>query len=337
MTCSLTNRVFTWYRNGQRLTETSQTLVIQRVSYEDHGSYWCLTGVTKSPAYQLNVVYAPKNVVISGPPTTCIEEGTSVTLHCTATANPPGTYIWVKDNIRIPGSGEHLQINRAGVSDAGSYQCEVTNIYGMTKSAAVTLVVNRLKIEATAETVKENDTVTLRCTTTCSLPHRVFSWYRNGHPVYETSAQLVIQRVSLAHNSSYWCQTGVTKSPAFLLDVQYAPKNAIITREPTTCAQERKSVTLNCKASANPPSNYVWVKENSSHVGSGEHLHISAFNVNDAGSYHCEATNIHGTAKSAAVKLTVNDFTCGENKSMTSYCRVPRRISEKQDQRNDYK
>ncbi|XP_039627333.1 LOW QUALITY PROTEIN: sialoadhesin-like [Polypterus senegalus] len=304
-TCSLTNGVF-WYRNEQRLRETSQTLVIQRVSYEDHGSYWCQTGVTKSPAYQLNIVYAPKNVVISGLPTICIEEGTSVTLHCTAIANPPGTYTWVKDNIRIPGSGEHLQISRASVRAAGSYHCEVTNIYGMIKSAAVTLVVNRLKIEATVETVKENDTVTLRCTTTCSLPHRVFSWYRNGHPVYETSALLVIQRVSLTHNSSYWCQTGVTKSPAFLLDVQYAPKNAVITGQANTTIEEGESVTLNCTASANPPSNYTWVKENSSHVGSGEHLKISEFNVNDAGSYHCEATNIHGTAKSATVKLTVN-------------------------------
>ncbi|KAG2471146.1 protein, partial [Polypterus senegalus] len=226
-TCSLTNGVF-WYRNEQRLRETSQTLVIQRVSYEDHGSYWCQTGVTKSPAYQLNIVYAPKNVVISGLPTICIEEGTSVTLHCTAIANPPGTYTWVKDNIRIPGSGEHLQISRASVRAAGSYHCEVTNIYGMIKSAAVTLVVN------------------------------------------------------------------------------HAPKNAVITGQANTTIEEGESVTLNCTASANPPSNYTWVKENSSHVGSGEHLKISEFNVNDAGSYHCEATNIHGTAKSATVKLTVN-------------------------------
>uniref|UniRef100_A0A8C4SX23 B-cell receptor CD22 n=1 Tax=Erpetoichthys calabaricus TaxID=27687 RepID=A0A8C4SX23_ERPCA len=305
-TCSLTNGVFTWYRNQQRLRGTSQMLVIQRVSYEDHGSYWCQTGVTTSPAYQLNVVYAPKNVVISGPPTICVEEGTSMTLHCTAIANPPGTYTWVKDNIRVPGSGEHLQISWVDLSAVGSYQCEVTNTYGTTKSAAVTLVVNRLKIEATAETVKENDTVTLRCTTTCSLANGVFSWYRNGHREDETSAQLVIQRVSLGHHGSYWCQTGITKSPAFLLDAQYVPKNVIITGQANMSIEEGESVTLNCTASANPPSNYTWVKENSGQVGSGEHLHISTVNVNDAGSYHCEATNIHGTVKSTAVKLTVN-------------------------------
>uniref|UniRef100_A0A8C4SVR5 B-cell receptor CD22 n=1 Tax=Erpetoichthys calabaricus TaxID=27687 RepID=A0A8C4SVR5_ERPCA len=201
----------------------------------DHGSYWCQTEVTTSPAYQLNVMYAPKNVVISGPHTICVEEGTSMTLYCTAIANPPGTYTWVKDNISIPGSGEHLQFTRADLSAAGSYQCEVTNIYGATKSAAVTL--DKL---------------------------RGFS--------------------------------------------------------PTTCAQERKSVTLNCKASANPASSYTWVKENTGRVGAGEHLHISAFNVNDAGSYHCEATNIHGRAKSAVVKLTVNDInTDTQDNTSTEY------------------
>uniref|UniRef100_A0A8C4XDI4 Ig-like domain-containing protein n=1 Tax=Erpetoichthys calabaricus TaxID=27687 RepID=A0A8C4XDI4_ERPCA len=181
--------------------------------------------------------------------------------------------------------------------------------------------IKSLGIEATAETVKENDAVTLRCTTTCSLPHRVFSWYRNGHPVNETSAQLVIQRVSLGHHGSYSCQTGITKSPAFLLDVQCESHSECFNSvSPTTCAQERKSVTLNCKASANPASSYTWVKENTGRVGAGEHLHISAFNVNDAGSYHCEATNIHGRAKSAVVKLTVNgDFGTPANHSESHY------------------
>ncbi|MBN3290809.1 CD22 protein, partial [Polypterus senegalus] len=223
---------YVWVKENSSHVGSGEHLHISAFNVNDAGSYHCeatnIHGTAKSAAVKLTVNDAPKNVVISGLPTICIEEGTSVTLHCTAIANPPGTYTWVKDNIRIPGSGEHLQISRASVRAAGSYHCEVTNIYGMIKSAAVTLVVN------------------------------------------------------------------------------HAPKNAVITGQANTTIEEGESVTLNCTASANPPSNYTWVKENSSHVGSGEHLKISEFNVNDAGSYHCEATNIHGTAKSATVKLTVN-------------------------------
>uniref|UniRef100_A0A8C4SWG0 Ig-like domain-containing protein n=1 Tax=Erpetoichthys calabaricus TaxID=27687 RepID=A0A8C4SWG0_ERPCA len=77
------------------------------------------------------------------------------------------------------------------------------------------------------------------------------------------------------------------------------------TGQPTITIEEGTSVTLKCTALANPPCNFTWVKENSSHVETGEQLHIREFKESHAGSYHCKATNIHGTAKSAGVTLKV--------------------------------
>ncbi|XP_039626547.1 sialoadhesin-like isoform X2 [Polypterus senegalus] len=99
-----------------------------------------------------------------------------------------------------------------------------------------------------------------------------------------------------------------TQIPGVHVTVRDAPMNTEITGHPTNCIVKGTSVTLNCRASANPPSSYTWVKENSSHVGSGEQLNIRNFNESHTGSYHCEATNILGKAKSSAVTLTVYDL-----------------------------
>ncbi|XP_028647754.2 sialoadhesin-like [Erpetoichthys calabaricus] len=172
-----------------------------------------------------------------------------------------------------------------------------------TQAPGVHVTITDLKIEATAENVQENGTVILTCKTTCSLPSRVFSWYRDGQQLKETSEKLEIQRVSYKDHANYSCQIGSIPSSQFLLNVQYSPRHAVITGQSNSSLEEGGSVTLYCKAFANPTSNYTWVKENSSHVGSGEQLHICSVNRRDAGSYHCEATNRYGTAKSADVIL----------------------------------
>ncbi|XP_039626551.1 B-cell receptor CD22-like [Polypterus senegalus] len=174
-----------------------------------------------------------------------------------------------------------------------------------TQIPGVKVTITGLKIEATPMTLKENEAVTLECQMNCSLTDRVF-WFRKGQHLKETSQKLELQRASYEDHGSYWCQTGHVRSPSFLLNVFYAPRNVVITGHPTTGIEEGTSVTLNCRALANPPGRYTWVKENSGQVGSGDQLHISKFNASYVGSYHCEATNDYGTTNSTAVNLTVN-------------------------------
>ncbi|XP_028647759.2 carcinoembryonic antigen-related cell adhesion molecule 20-like [Erpetoichthys calabaricus] len=172
-----------------------------------------------------------------------------------------------------------------------------------TQVPGVKVTVTGLKVEATAEKVKENDAVTLTCRTNCSLNN--ISWFRSGRRLYKTSETLDIQRASYKDHGNYSCRARHLTSPEFHMNVEYSPKNAVITGQPTITIEEGTSVTLKCTALANPPCNFTWVKENSSHVETGEQLHIREFKESHAGSYHCKATNIHGTAKSAGVTLKV--------------------------------
>ncbi|KAG2458697.1 CD22 protein, partial [Polypterus senegalus] len=237
-----------------------------------------------------------------------------------------GTIVYHTDRSQVPSSYTNrvqffgnknktcdVRISNVSRQESGEYKFKfdggAPNTF--TKLPGVSMTITGLIVQTTPETIKENDTVTLSCRANCSLPNRVFSWFRNGRPLKETSKDLQIQRVSTEDSGSYFCRAGNITSPEHLLDVQFAPKNAVVTGQPSACIEEGTSVTLYCKALANPPSNYIWVKENSGQVEYGEELHISKFTRCHASCYHCEATNIYGTTKSADVTLCFpGDVSC---------------------------
>ncbi|XP_036416171.1 B-cell receptor CD22-like isoform X2 [Colossoma macropomum] len=135
-TCRLTVRpTFTWYRNGHRLSSSTDQLHLQPVSREDAGRYCCAVLGLRSPEVSLNVRYPPKNVRVSSNTTT---EGSSVTLTCSSDANPPVlNYTWFKEGGSSPvGSGHSYS-----ALQSGSYYCVAQNGHRSQKSAAVTVTV----------------------------------------------------------------------------------------------------------------------------------------------------------------------------------------------------
>uniref|UniRef100_A0A8C4TDL7 B-cell receptor CD22 n=2 Tax=Erpetoichthys calabaricus TaxID=27687 RepID=A0A8C4TDL7_ERPCA len=298
-----------------------------------------------SCAVDERAIYEPKAL--------CVPEGSTVRINCTykdliETTGVTELWFYGSDGYKIRPDGETtvyhtdkkkianshrqrveflgnkhttcgIKISNVSREESGYYKFRYEEgqrpYYRWTQIPGVKVTITGLKIEATSMKVKENKAVTLECQMNCSLSDRVF-WFRKGQHLKETSKKLEIPRASYEDHGSYWCQTGHVRSPSFLLNVSYAPRNVVIRGHPTTGIEEGTSVTLNCTALANPPGRYTWVKENSSQVGSGDQLHISKFNASHEGSYHCEATNNYGTTKSTAVNLTVN-----ENKN-TSYALI---------------
>ncbi|KAL7845350.1 hypothetical protein AOLI_G00235420 [Acnodon oligacanthus] len=144
-TCSLTVRpTFTWYRNGRRLSYSTDQLRLQPVSREDAGRYRCavLGQNLRSPEVPLNVRYGPKSISVSISPAGEISEGSSVNLTCNSDANPPvQNYTWFKEGGSSPvGSGHGYR-----ALQSGSYYCVAQNEHGSQTSAAVTVTAKGVK------------------------------------------------------------------------------------------------------------------------------------------------------------------------------------------------
>ncbi|XDV15887.1 hypothetical protein PO909_015836, partial [Leuciscus waleckii] len=177
----------------------------------------------------------------------------------------------------------------------------------------VQLDVTDLQVE-TQQRVKEGDSVTLTCKSSCSLPEQTtFIWYRNTQRITDgTVNQLHLQSVNRSDEGNYSC--GVTGhhhliSPAVHLNVEYPPQSVSVSITGSGVIVEGDSVTVNCSSDSNPPAlNFSWFKENeTSAVGSGQSFSISSFNSSFSGRFYCEAQNKHGSQRSASVSLTVKD------------------------------
>lgn len=86
-------------------------------------------------------MHAP--VITDDPDSVTKNEGESVTFFVTATGNPTPTYQWRKDGVNISGAtSSTYEIASVSGSDAGDYDCVVTNSEGSATSDAATLTVN---------------------------------------------------------------------------------------------------------------------------------------------------------------------------------------------------
>jgi acetyl esterase/lipase len=122
-------------------------------------------------------------VIFTQPQDQSLNLGATISLSVTTDGSSSVTYQWKKDGVDITGAtGPAVVITAAGLSDAGTYTCSVTNSYGTSTSAAATVAVSAAPALATAlknTTVYVGDTVTLSAAFTGS-PAPTYSWAKNG-------------------------------------------------------------------------------------------------------------------------------------------------------------
>jgi hypothetical protein len=136
---------YQWYKDGGAVAgATNLALALGYLSLSNAGSYWAVVtnayGAATSSVISLVVAAAPSiSVQPAGGTNT---PGTSFDLSVAASGVPPLAYQWYKDGGAIAGAtNAALAYGYLRLSDAGSYQVVVSNVYGTTASSVASLVV----------------------------------------------------------------------------------------------------------------------------------------------------------------------------------------------------
>ncbi|KAG1955845.1 hypothetical protein F2P79_007831 [Pimephales promelas] len=133
---------FSWFKGGT-IVGSGRIFSISKIRSDDSGEYKCKSinehGQKYSDTVTLNVVYPPKNILVSV--SGVIVEEDSVTLKCISDSNPPAVnFSWFKENeSSAVGSGQSFS-----ALQSGRFYCQAHNQHGSQRSDAVTVTVHHV-------------------------------------------------------------------------------------------------------------------------------------------------------------------------------------------------
>ncbi|XP_066997338.2 leucine-rich repeats and immunoglobulin-like domains protein 3 isoform X1 [Anabrus simplex] len=323
------------------LNRTTFSTLIAVCSYPD----W-LKGksVLEVPLANFTCDEFPKPHLIEHPKTGIALKGDNITLHCKASSSSslPMTFLWKKDNLYLKsanvrqfvrssdgkGTEQSSELILANItqSDAGKYQCVVSNHFGTAYSSrsklSVLIYPTFAKIPVNV-TVKSGSTARLECAASGS-PHPQIAWQKDGGNdfpaarerrmhVMPTDDVFFIINIKAADMGVYSCTAQnlagsivanasltVLESPSFVKQME---SKEIAAGEP---------IVLECMAAGSPKPTLVWRKDGGSLITTERHfftaddqlLIIVDTTMADAGKYECEMSNPLGTEKGYS-QLTV--------------------------------
>ncbi|KAM9309971.1 B-cell receptor CD22 [Pholidichthys leucotaenia] len=162
--------------------------------------------------------------------------------------------------------------------------------------------------------VKEDDNVTLTCSTLSSCPTepKIEPWtpLSSEHQTKVENPKKTTYKFKASwmdDGKLFSCQTQNNTDPYLIrnttMTVEYAPKKTTAKKSKTK-VEEGKSVTLSCFAEGQPSPTFTWFK-NDHQQHSGAQWVIAAIQESDSGMYYCESQNKHGIHKSEMVNINV--------------------------------
>ncbi|XP_027142025.1 hemicentin-1 isoform X2 [Larimichthys crocea] len=269
------------------------------------------------------------------PSTLEVNDGTSVTLTCSAPApclSHPPTLTWT------PGLGvtqETLWENQdktkvkislltfTATQRHHGQEISCTAVYnqqdGSTESSVSRLTAdvsyppqNTTVSVSPSGPVPEDSTVTLTCSSTANPAVRDYTWYTaqggqetvmgTGHVLHIQASKVSVPFFCKAEND-----LGAGRSNINQIHVQYPPKHTTVSVSPSGPVPEDSTVTLICFSAANPAvRDYTWYTSQGGQetvIGTGHVLHIQASEVSVP--FFCKAENDLGAGRSTISQIDV--------------------------------
>ncbi|XP_069718278.1 vascular cell adhesion protein 1 isoform X2 [Phaenicophaeus curvirostris] len=272
---------------------------------------------------KLNANFGPQNTIITASPGKSPIEGDTLNLTCVTESNPPPQIVWRKhladDSIQHLIENNVLSIPHAHFTDSGLYICEVINLVtNKTEKATMDIVVQgtpsiaELSINPSA-TVREGENVSIQCSAQSNPPPKII--LRRKHDSADmgsySEGRILLPSVTYLNGGDYECvaenKFGKRKSE-ITLNVEYGPKNTMISVIPSAAVKEGETVTMKCSSSGNPAPVISWKKKattgESEEISKDATLTLQNVKSQDLGLYECEAYNKFGKEEKT-VKLLV--------------------------------
>ncbi|XP_071253849.1 sialoadhesin-like isoform X2 [Salvelinus alpinus] len=314
-------KTYTWYTiRGGRGTPVKNMPELTVQVLTDNSMFYCEAkndhGIQKSSAFQLDMMYPPKNTSVSVSPSDSVLEGSSVSLTCNSDANPAVSYTWYRVNgVQVTSIGHGDNHQTQVYTDHRQFYCGATNDHGSKNSSVIELDVlyppkNTAVSVSPSGSVVEGSFVTLTCSSNANPAVKNYTWYRvNGGPGTQIANEKELKTEASIDNHQFYCQArndhGTKNSSIILLNVIYPPKNTSVSVSPSSSAIEGSSVTLTCSSNANPPvGSYTWYRVNREQVtelGSSRMLTIKV--PADNSQFYCETRNRLGYQNSSVTQL----------------------------------
>ncbi|XP_071025280.1 hemicentin-1-like [Oncorhynchus clarkii lewisi] len=316
-----------WLMNGQLISLNNRTffstgnktMVINPIQLSDNGEYLCeafnaVSNLT-SMTYKLVVNFGPERPAVTSPDIAMT--GHSVTFNCSASSQPPSQFSWIFNDSQVA-VGSVYETGALILASNGEYTCVAfNNVTGRNRTVSKMLIVVEPVTMAMVKAKGSQPILNQTFSLTCETSGTVYSiqWMRNGWPLYANNRTdfsmnnntLTINSVQHSDNGDYKCfasnPLSNMTSRNYRLIVNYGPERPAVTSP--DIAMTGHSVTFNCSASSQPPSQFSWIF-NDSQVAVGSVYETGALILASNGEYTCVAfNNVTGRNRTVSKMLTI--------------------------------
>ncbi|XP_055021284.1 carcinoembryonic antigen-related cell adhesion molecule 5-like [Boleophthalmus pectinirostris] len=304
------------------LTDGGATLTIATVWRYDQGPFTCkvsnpFSSSTSAPA-EVSISYGPDDVILrSSPLLDYYEEGSTVSLSCSADSRPAAHFKWLFNGELLSFTEAQIQVKNMQMNQSGDYSCQAFNTKTLRDATSQPVRISVLKritntsvLPSSKEPI-EGSSVNLTCDASGSIFTR--NWSINGQELnpsenivfYDQKRVLSFKVLNRKDSGKYLCEiiNSISSQTAlYVLEVFYGPENVQISGPKEI--QVKKTLKLTCFSNSVPAAKYTWIK------GGTVLTHSSAFTKptagsSDGGKYICRASN-QITKKTSEASHTVN-------------------------------
>ncbi|XP_042345513.1 carcinoembryonic antigen-related cell adhesion molecule 5-like [Plectropomus leopardus] len=330
-----------------QLTDGGATLTLFNVTRYDQGPFRCqvfnnFSSSTSDPV-NLLIIYGPENINLTiFPPKEYYDEGSDVTLTCSADSRPPALIHWFLNGDLLSDTGPELRLMNIQMSHSGNYSCQAFNnrtrpMRNQTSQPAAVSVqksqVSNVVVTPNATELSEHSSsVSMSCSASGSFP--TFLWLNGSSEVTESDrvqltnrgATLTIVNVTRYDQGPFFCHvfnnfSNYTSDPVQLY-ISFGPENIFLKLSPPKqYFEEGSNINLSCSADSRPAAVFQWLVNGDLLSDTGPELRLMNIQKNQSGSYSCQAFNSktlrYETSQPAAISVLtpVSDVMVTSNNS----------------------